>query len=591
MFGYPLFGVFSYLRPYTFRFRLSLVSSILNKIFDLMPPLLVGWVIDSVRGEAPSWISRLAGTHDPLHIAVILSVTAVVIFAMESFFQWGYQYGFMTTAQDAQHDIRMKVYDHIQGRELAFFENHRVGDTLSILNDDVNQLERFLNTGFNECLQLVVLLGVSSAILIGISWPLSIVGILPVPLILWGGFFYRNLVAPHYKKLREAVGALGSRLENNLAGILVIKSFTAEQFEYKRVEEASLGYKKANLNAIKWAAVYVPIIRMAVVMGFAGVLLVGSYWVLNNSGIITVGELVLFAMMTERLLWPLTGLGRTVDDLERANASAKRILTLLATPSTIQDPPNPMVLNQVKGELGFNNLSFGYNSSQLILKSLSFSIKPGEIVGIAGPTGSGKSTLIKLLMRFYDPLSGEATLEGHSLQNLSMDTIRRSIALVSQDVYLFHGTIYENIAYSCENSTEHAVMEASKKAELHSFVMSLPDGYNTVVGERGIKLSGGQRQRLSIARAILKDAPIMIFDEATSSVDTETEKAIQQNLSALIQGKTALIIAHRLSTIRHAHRILVIDNGELKEEGSHEELLQKKGVYSDLWNVQIGDVG
>ncbi len=581
--------LFNYLKTHTVHLYLSVGASVLNKIFDLMPPLLTGWIIDTVRGTPPRWIGRIAGTDVPLRLAVFLSILAVVIFALESFFQWAYQYGFMTLAQVVQHETRLRVYSHLQTREMAFFENHRLGDTLAILNDDVNQLERFLNTGLNEFVQLGVLLVVSGSILFMISWQLAIVGVLPIPIIVGGSLLYQRLLFPRYRKVRAAVGDLNSRMENNVSGMMVIQSFTAEAFEQSRVEAASQAYQTANRHAITISALYTPLIRMGVVMGFAGVLLVGSYWILSGRGILTVGELVLFAMMTERLLWPMTRLGTTMDDFERAKASIRRIFSVLDTPSEIQEPEVPTVVAHVNGAVEFSEIEFSYPNGVSVLRSLSFRVEAGQTIGIAGTTGCGKSTLIKLLMRFYDPISGAVLIDGVDIRSLPIHQLRESIALVSQDVYLFHGTIFENIAYGKTGVSLEEVATVARQAEFHDFVMTLPGGYETVVGERGIRLSGGQRQRLSIARALLKHAPIMVFDEATSSVDTETEKAIQANLTRLTEGKTALIIAHRLSTIRNADHILVLDNGTLAEQGTHDDLIQVSGgIYADLWGTQIG---
>ena len=588
----PVVRLFAYLAPYRGKLALATGASVANKILDLMPPLLVGWVIDSLRGKPPGWIASLAGTRDPWKMAMVLSGLAVVIFFFESFFQWCYQAGFMTLAQRVQHDLRMDVYNRIQSREIAFFEEHRLGEILAMLNDDVNQLERFLNTGFNELVQLVVLFGFAFAVMFPLSWQLSLVAVAPIPVILWGSLVYQRRVEPRYRSVREGVGGLASRLENNISGIHVIKSFTAEEFETERVRQVSAEYQRANFDAIRLSAIYTPLIRMAIVVGFAGVLLIGSYWILNGKGNITVGELVLFAMMTERLLWPLTRLGTTVDDYERAKASARRAFGLLDTPPVIQEPADPEPLGRARGEVVFDRVEFRYSrgpANQSVLKGISFTVAPGETLGLAGATGAGKSTLIKLLLRFYDVTGGAVRIDGHDVRAVTLEDLRRNVGLVSQDVYLFHGTIRENIAYSSGASLEE-VTRAARLAQLHDFVVSLPQGYDTLVGERGVKLSGGQRQRLSIARAIVKDAPILILDEATSSVDTETERAIQQNLGTLIAGRTALIIAHRLSTIRHADRILVLRDGEVAEEGHHDDLVARGGIYADLWNVQSGEL-
>lgn len=584
----PMHQLFQYVQTRANLFWFASGASVLNKILDLMPPLLVGWVIDSVSGTPPAWIAAL-GLREPWHMAIFLSVLGVLIFGFESLFEWLYNRGFMTLAQDIQHQLRLDTYARIQSREIRFFENQRMGETLAILNDDVNQLERFLNSGFNELLQLAVLFVFSLVIMMGTSWELSAISLLPLPIILAGSLWYQRLIAPRYDKVRQTVGAMASRLENNLGGMLVIQSFTAEEFELERVRASSEAYRKANLHAIRLAAVYIPLIRMGIAIGFGGVLLLGAYWVLEGSGRLTTGELVLFSMLVQRVLWPITRLGQTLDLYERARASATRIFGLLNTPPMIQNPAVPTPLPHAQGALRFEQVHFAYDPAMPVLKGLDFAVAPGEMVGFAGTTGAGKSTLVKLLLRLYDPNQGRVLLDGIDLRELSLQTLRSQIALVSQDVYLFHGNLRENIAYGMGEIGMEAIEAAARKAELHDFIVSLPQGYDTLVGERGIKLSGGQRQRLSIARAILKDAPILILDEATSSVDTETEKAIQQNLNQLVQGKTALVIAHRLSTIRQADRILVLKDGQLAEQGTHDLLLDQGGIYADLWHIQLGD--
>ena len=586
----PMRSLFGYLNPYNVSLYGSSIASVINKVSDLMPPLLVGWVIDSVRGEAPDWIMWLLGSEDAWTLAIFLSVLAVFTFGFESFFEWVFQRGFMRLAQRVQHDLRMDTYKKIQSREMAFFESQRTGETMAILNDDINQLERFLNTGFNDLLQLGVLFTFAGAVLFSTSWELALIGMTPIPLILLGSLWYQRLIGPKYGRMRKEVGNLSSRLENNISGISVIKSFTAERFEQERVEESSRAYKDANYDAIRLNAVYIPLIRMLIALGFAGTLLIGSYWVLNDTGHLTVGELVLFSMMIQRVLWPVTRLGTVIDSFERAKASASRVFGLLEEEPKIKDPASPIPIGRSKGAIRFEEVKFHYDNEVPILRGLSMEIKPGETIGIAGTTGSGKSTLIKLLLRFYDVNQGKIGLDGEDIRDYRLQDLRRNIALVSQDTYLFHGTILENIAYGLGGMDEAAVINASKMAQLHDFIMTLPEGYQTLVGERGIKLSGGQRQRLSIARAILKDAPVLVLDEATSSVDTETERAIQQNLDKFAAGRTALVVAHRLSTIRNADRIVVLHQGQIAEIGTHEELLKKEGIYADLWAVQTGDI-
>ncbi len=582
--------LFKYLGAYSGKMNFAISASVTNKILDLMPPIMIGWLVDSISGNTPKWIAEYFNLTTPLSIAIFFGVLIIVIFGVESFMEWLYKLGFMRLAQRVQHDLRLDAYKQMQSREIAYFEDNRTGNLMAMLNDDINQLERFLNTSFSEIIQLITLAFFASIWLFGVSWELTLIGFLPIPLIFIGSFYFQRLIGPYYKKVREAVGELSNRLENNISGILVIKSFTAETYELERVEKVSENYRDKNFQAIKFSAAYVPLIRMLIAIGFAATMALGAYWIIIDNGKLTAGELTLFAMMIQRVLWPVTRLGGVFDELERAKASARRIFGLIDAPNEIPNPETPVQIETVKGDISLKNIHFSYSNGLKIINGLDINIKAGETIGIAGTTGSGKTTLIKLLLRLYDVNSGEINIDGHNLKQWDLTQLRKNIGLVSQDVYLFHGTIEENIAYGMGEVTTESVIIAAKKAELHDFIIQLPDAYQTIVGERGIKLSGGQRQRLSIARAILKNAPILILDEATSAVDTETERAIQQSLNQLTEGKTALIIAHRLSTLRHANEIIVLKDGNIAESGTHEALLEKSGIYADLWNVQIGEI-
>jgi len=583
--------LFDYMAPFRTKLIWSALCSVLNKILDLMPPLLVAWVIDTVSGHAPAWIVAVTGRTEPWALAVCLTVLSVIIFTLESVFQWAYQYGFMTLSQQVQHCLRLDTYRAMQNREMAFFENHRLGDTLAVLNDDTNQLERFLNNGMTQLIHLGVVMLFALVVMFDTSWQLATISLIPIPIIIWGSVLYQRKISPRYQKVREAVGAMASRIENNISGMLVIKSFTAEEYEFDRVKDSSFEYQRNNINAIKLNALYVPLIRNAISVGFAGVLLLGSYWILKGETFLTAGELVLFSMLIQRMLWPLTTLGTVLDDFERSKASMRRIFGLLDQKALISDPVSPKVIAHPTGNIVMNQVSFEYPIGGKVLDGLSLDIRHGHTVGLAGMTGSGKSTLVKLLFRYYDPQAGQIMIDGVDIKEMTQHHLRRMISLVSQDVYLFYGTIFDNIAYGIEGATLEDVKRAAREAALDDFVMALPDNYLTLVGERGIKLSGGQRQRLSIARAILKNAPIMVFDEATSSVDTETERVIQENLDRITKGKTAIIIAHRLSTIRNADEIVVLDHGKIAERGSHDQLLQTGGIYKELWTIQTGESG
>lgn len=583
----PMWRLFRFIDQYRSAFWFSIGSSVTNKVFDLMPPFLTAWIIDTVSGQTPAWIPQLTGWQEPWPIVIFLAGLTLAIFGFESFFEWLHKRGFMRLAQRVQHDLRLQAYNALQKREMAYFESQRTGNLMAMLNDDVNQLERFLNSSFNSLVQLTTLVIVAGWSLINVSWQLGLLSMLPIPFIIWGSIYYQQKIAPYYREVREGVGALGNRLENNISGMLVIKSFTAEKYEQERIQQVSANYRDANFRAIRWSAVYFPLIRMPIALGFAGALLLGSYWVLFQPATFSLGSLAFFAMMIQRLLWPVTILGTVFDEYQRAKASARRVFGLLDTPTQIYDPAEPSPVERLKGNIELKEVHFSYFSDQPILQGLSMQVEAGHTVGIAGATGGGKTTLIKLLLRLYDVNAGSIAIDGIKVTDMRLEDLRRNIALVSQDVYLFHGTIRENIAYGAPDTPLEKVREVARKAQLADFIEDLPLQYETVIGERGVKLSGGQRQRLSIARALLKNAPILILDEATSAVDTETERAIQDSLEDLTSEKTALIIAHRLSTIRNADQIIVLKEGQIAESGTHDDLLQKQGLYANLWDGQI----
>lgn len=567
-----------------------------NKAFDLMPPVIMGWVVDIVNGNPPSFIDGIGlDPTSPRQMGILIFVLGFGVHLFESFFQWLCDLHFMWLAQHVQHKLRMNVYSHIQTRELEFFENKELGQLMAMLNDDVNQMERFLNTGFKQWLQLVILFVFSLPVLMVASWRLALVGLATFPLIMLLNFKYHTMMESKYTKVRQTVGDVLSRLENNISGIKVIKSFCSENFEVNRMSLASSKYLHSNEAAIRWSSAFVPMVRNFIALGFSLGLCFGTIWVMTDETDrnLSAGDLVLFGTLVQRILWPLTHLAEATDDFERTRSACKRTMTLLDTPSSIVDPTVPRKLDITKGGLAiqFKNVGFTYGRGLDIFTKLTIDFPKGKFIGVAGATGSGKSTLVKLLLRLYDVNSGSVVVGDIDIREMTLKNLRENIALVSQDVYIFQGCIFENIAYGRIDSNEEQVIAASKAAHLHDFVETLPDRYQTIVGERGIKLSGGQRQRLSLARAILKDAPVLVLDEATSSVDTRTEKLIQENLHRLIQGKTAIVIAHRLSTIRHADKIIVISDGLLAEEGTHDELIAiEDGEYADLWAIQSGDV-
>ena len=490
-------------------------------------------------------------------------------------------------AQELQHDLRMEAYAHVQDLEMAYFEDQSTGGLMSILNDDINQLERFLDIGANDLIQVITTVIVIGGLFFYVAPSVAWMALLPTPIIIWGSVRFQRLLAPRYATVREQVGVLNSQLANNLSGITTIKSFTAEKYEVERMRRESEEYKRRNRAAIFLSTAFSPLIRMVIVAGFIAIMVFGGQLVIN--GQLDVGVYSVLIFMTQRLLWPLTRLGETFDLYQRAMASTTRILDLLDKHTTIQDGPDHLATADVRGDVVFDDVTFLYGNGQEVLRGLSLDIPAGETAAIVGATGAGKSTVIKLLLRLYDVQSGVIRLDGHDLRDLHLADLRAAIGLVSQDVFLFHGTVLENIAYGTFDADMDHIVEAARIAEAHDFIMELPQGYDTIVGERGQKLSGGQRQRISIARAILKNPPVLVLDEATSSVDNETEAAIQRSLEKITVDRTTIVIAHRLSTIRNADRIFVLENGRLKEQGRHEDLLELDGIYTALWRVQMGE--
>ena len=469
---------------------------------------------------------------------------------------------------------------------MQWFSEQSTGGLMSILNDDVNQLERFLDQGANDLLQLATTITVVGSIMFILAPEVALLAVIPVPIIVIGSFIFQRRIGVRYKKVREEVGELNSLLNNNLQGITTIKSFTAEDRESERVNLASQSYRNANRDAIRLSASFVPLIRMAILFAFTANMLVGGWMALD--GELDVGAYAIIVFITQRLLWPLTRLGQTFDLYQRAMASTTRVLDLVDTEIGIVEGHEE--LNNVQGNIQFNNIKFTYPERESVLDDISFNIKAGETVGLVGSTGSGKTTITRLLMRFHDPLSGDLEIDGINIKDLKLNSLRSSISLVSQNTTLFPGTVRENIAYGNPDSNEEQIRYAAGIAEASFFISELPEDMDTNIGEDGHKLSGGQRQRLAIARAVLKDAPILILDEATSNVDNETEAALQRSIEKISVDRTTLIIAHRLSTIRNADRIIVLDSGSISEEGTHEELISNHGIYSRLWAVQTGEL-
>ena len=581
----PFYQLLSYATPWRAKIIIASIYSIINKIFDIMPEILIGFAVDLVVKRQDSFIASLGFESVEAQIT-ILAVCTFLIWAFESLFQYLYSISWRNLAQSIEHEIRVDAYSHVQDIHVKWFEDQKTGNITAILNDDINQLERFLDNGANDIIQIIVSTVTIGAVFFYISPIIAAIAVLPVPIILFIASFFQKNLEPKYLKVRESAGNLSSTIFNNLLGIITIKSFTAEDVEKDRISKLSKEYQIANRDAIRISSAFVPVVRMGVLSGFLGTMVLGG--IMAFSGSIAVGSFSVLLFLTQRFLWPFTRLGEIIDLFARSMASTKRIMDLINTPIKIKDNNNSLQVNELDSDIIFKDVSFSYNESSDIFSNLSFTINKNSLIGIVGKTGVGKTTLIKLLLRLYNINSGEILIGDKNINNISLRSLRKNIALVSQETFLFDGSIADNISYPNLGVDLNHIKRVAKLSQCDEFIDRFPNGYNTIIGERGERLSVGQKQRIAIARAILKNPSIIIFDEATSSVDNKTEHLIQKSLKEISKGRTTIAIAHRLSTIRNADLILVLDDGMIIETGTHDELVSLNSNYKYLWDLQTG---
>ncbi len=598
---HPLRRLWAYATDFRRRIVTAVVATVLNKLFDIAPELLIGVAIDVVVRTDDSFVAQIFAVEDREQQLYVLAAITVVAWVLESVSQYVSDRMWRGLSQDLQHELRMDAYRHVQDLDLAWFEDRASGRLLTILGDDVNQLERFLDVGASKIVLTATNVVAVGAVFLAISPTLALLAFVPIPVIIGGSLLFQRRLGPRYGAVREAAGRVGGLLGGNLGGIATIKAFGAEDREAERVAEVSSGYAAANRSAIALSSAFVPLIRMAILTGFVVTLVLGGKAALD--GDLEIGLYSVLVFMTQRLLWPLTELGETLDLYQRGVASIRRILDLLDTPIGIRSGERRLAA-ATPGAVRFDDVRFAYRpvatgpegeaggeaERRLVLRGLDLDVPAGETHAIVGATGAGKSTVVKLLLRLYAPDSGTIAVDGTPVGELALPSLRGAIGYVGQDTFLFDGSVAENLRYGAPDATDEQLRRAAELAEADGFVRELPQGYDTPVGERGVKLSGGQRQRLTIARALVRDPAILVLDEATSAVDNETEAAIQRSLLRVSRERTTIVIAHRLSTIRHAHRIHVLHEGRVVESGTHDELVAARGRYAALWAVQTGEV-
>jgi len=605
--GHPMVNLLAYARPYWPRVTLGVAAAFCTRFARLVPPILVATAIDRIiLGPADAGLlarigllpaDPIVGTAARTALLERLVAIAALAYVIRSLTRFGSRYLLQSAAQKIQRDLRNDTYGHLQHLSMDFFVDHQTGGMMSILNSDINRLEQFLNTEFRQLIRVVATVGGIAIILWTYSPKLAAIALAPVPIIGVASGRFLTWIEPRYKSIREAIARLNTRLENNLGGAAVIKTFNRYTFERDRVAERSQDYHDEKVAALRIRRGFFAALRLLTGVVFVLVLYIGGMDNITGvEGALTAGSFALFFLYLRRLYSPMRRVGKSANKYQLAKSSAERVFGLLGREPTITAPDDPHRPAAVDGAVTFDDVTFGYGDRDPVLRNVSLDVPAGTTVGLAGPTGAGKSTLVKLVARFHDVDAGAVRVDGVDVREYDLDALREEIAIVEQNPYLFSGTVAENIAYGDQEAlsaerrddgdARDRVVEAAKAAEAHGFVTDLPEGYDTFVGERGVKLSGGQRQRLAIARALLNDPAIIVFDEATSDVDTETEELIQESLDRLIEDRTAFVIAHRLSTIRDADRIVVLEAGEIVESGSHADLLADDGDYAALWNAQ-----
>jgi ATP-binding cassette subfamily B protein/subfamily B ATP-binding cassette protein MsbA len=558
-----------------------MVVTVVSMLLLVGAQLVIPWIIKTMVAE----VTNPAGSTISYETVTQLTLLALAVFVVRAGLQFLRSYMAHIAGWGVVADARVVIYEHLQRLSLRFYSNRQTGQLMSRVVNDSDKFELLIAHAFPDLIvNALTLVGVT-VVLATINWKLTLFTMIPIPLILFGMRAFAKYVQPAFIKRQQELGELNAILADNLAGMREIKAFTREGGEAERIRVRIDKYKDSLLYALKMLAIFHPFIQFSSAIGTIVIIYFGGRMIVGET--LSVDELVAFFLYLDLFYQPLQRLSDSWEQIQESLASAVRVNELLdEEPEPDQGSEAVVLPGRAIGHLRFENVTFNYLPGEPIVEGINLDIPAGSTLALVGPTGVGKTTLASLVPRFYDVTSGRITLDGHDLRSLSLASLRHQISMVLQDVYLFHGTARENILFGRAGATEAEMLEASKIANAHEFLARLPNGYDTIIGERGVKLSGGQKQRLSIARAILKDAPILILDEATSAVDTETEALIQQALERLMQGRTTIVIAHRLSTVRNADQIVVLSERGIAEQGTHSELMRLRGLYWNLNQVQ-----
>ncbi len=573
----PFQVVFAYARKYTAVLTITVLSMLLLVGMQLLIPWIIRLLIAHITEQASAQAS--------LSLITQLTLVVLVVYVARAGLQFLRSYMAHVAGWGVVADVRKHIYEHLQRLSLHFYEDTQTGQLMSRVVNDSDLFEQLISHAVPDVVvNVLTLIGVS-AVLFSLNWRLALLSLVPIPLVVVSLQVYARYVRPAFRERQKVLGDLNATLNDNLSGIREIKAFTREQDELHRIGVKIDRYRQSLLRALRLMATFQPFVEFTSSLGSIVVIYFGGQLAFNQT--LSVADLVAFFLYLEMFYQPVRNLSTAWENIQGALAGADRVGDLLEEEPEILDAPGALALSRrAEGAISFRDVSFSYNEGDAVLEDITLDIPAQHVVALVGPTGVGKSTLVSLIPRFYDVCSGSITLDGHDIRSLTVESLRRQISIVLQDVFLFHGTVRENILFGRPDASEEQIIAAAKIANAHAFITALPEGFDTLIGERGVKLSGGQKQRLSIARAVLKDAPILILDEATSSVDTETEFLIQQALERLMRGRTTIIIAHRLSTIRNANTIAVLEGKHIKEMGTHDELIEQEGLYKRLYTVQ-----